>query len=232
MSQQTTVQISRELLKQQRVLNLLDDELLSQVMQVSRFHRYAKHENVLRKGSVNDWLGILLRGRLQVIDTLVSGVEVGINFIEAGNFFGEITVIDRQPRSASLMASTECDIIQIPGDVARQLFFRYPPVAEAIQVHLTHVMRRTNELRSLLSMQNVFQRTCALIQYFMRPAPGGLIHIEQMPTHQELAIMVNTSRETVSRALSELSRLGIVEKDGRRLIIREPEQLAALVSAH
>ena len=56
-------------------------------------------------------------------------------------------------------------------------------------------------------------------------APGGLVVINNMPTQKEIAIMVNTSRETVSRALHYLIQEKIVEKDLRRLIVRKPDKL-------
>ena len=62
----------------------------------------------------------------------------------------------------------------------------------------------------------------------MEQAPGGMWVINDLPTHQEIAIMVNTSRETVTRALSSLVAAGVVEKDMRRLLIRKPDALKRL----
>ena len=90
-------------------------------------------------------------------------------------------------------------------------------------------IRSAANYRTILSIPSAFQRVFALLNQFAKSAPGGLVVIEKMPTQQEIAIMVNTSRETVSRAISELIRLGVVEKDLRRLIIRKPDVLRALV---
>jgi DNA-binding IclR family transcriptional regulator len=95
--------------------------------------------------------------------------------------------------------------------------------------HCTDLIRRMSDLRSLQAIPNAFTRVFALINYFKIIGPGGLEVIEDAPTQQEMAIMVNTSRETVSRAISELMRMGVVEKDLRRLIIRKPEILRMLV---
>ena len=143
------VEFSTEELKRLPLLALLDSSSLDQLISASRIQAYPKHHLVLVKGVINDWLGILIKGHLQVVDISVCGVEVGLNILVPGNFFGEITVIDRQPRSASLVALTPCVVLQIPGDIARQLFFGYPPVAEAMQIHFVSVMRRMNEFRSL-----------------------------------------------------------------------------------
>ena len=223
-----SIRLSAEQLKRIPLLSVLEPKVFEELMRLSRYQHYPRRSSVVMKGVVSDWLGLLIKGRIQVIDTLPNGMEVGLNILEEGAFFGEVAVIDRAARSATLIAMAPCDVIQVPGEVARQLLFRYPPVAEFIQRHFTAVVRRMNELRALLSLQNAPQRIQALLCYIMREAPGSLVHIETLPTHQELAIMVNTSRETVTRALNELANLGVVEKDGRRLIIRQPEVLRQL----
>ena len=69
-----------------------------------------------------------------------------------------------------------------------------------------------------------------LLNQFVKATPSGLVVIEKMPTQQEMAIMVNTSRETVSRALHTLLNKGVVEKDLRRLIVRQPLELRRMAS--
>jgi DNA-binding GntR family transcriptional regulator len=60
--------------------------------------------------------------------------------------------------------------------------------------------------------------------------PGGLVAIQNLPKQQEIAIMINTSRETVSRAIAHLVATGVLEKDFRRLIVRDPNRLRRLAS--
>jgi CRP/FNR family cyclic AMP-dependent transcriptional regulator len=86
-----------------------------------------------------------------------------------------------------------------------------------------------SDLRALQAMPNAYQRVYALLSYVKEDAPGGLQVINDMPTHQEVAIMVNTSRETVTRALGRLKGAGIIRKDGRRMIIHQPDSLRHLV---
>ncbi|MEN9313884.1 MAG: hypothetical protein RIS35_277, partial [Pseudomonadota bacterium] len=146
-----------------------------------------------------------------------------------GGFFGELSVIDRRPRSATLVALAPAVVIQVPGDAARRLFFEYPPVAEALMQHLARSIRRMSDLRALQAMPGAFQRVYALLGYVSEAGPGGLQVIDDVPTHQEISIMVNTSRETVTRAIAQLLRSGVVEKDRRRLIIRDPAALERLI---
>lgn len=228
-TEKQSIRISRELLRRMPVLGLLTDAQVDQVMAASRLVSYPKRATVVRKGSEYDHLAFLVSGKVQVVDYLPDGREFGLNIIQAGGFFGELSVIDRQPRSASLVALTPASVIQVPGDVARRLFYELPPVAEAMMRHLARAVRRMSDLRALQAMPGAFQRVYALLSYVKEIAPSGLQLINDMPTHQEIAIMVNTSRETVTRAIARLIEGGVVEKDMRRLIIRKPELLERLV---
>jgi CRP-like cAMP-binding protein len=224
----TSASIPRELLRKLPILGLLPDDLLTRVMSASRLVRFRKKATVILKGQSLDHLSLLIAGKLQVIDHLTDGREIGLNIIQAGNFFGELAVVDRQPRSATLIALTPAMVIQVPGEVARKLFFEYPPVAKTMMAHFARVIRRGNDLRSLLSLPNSFQRVFALLDYIKQKGPENTLLIDDLPTHQEIAIMANTSRETVTRALSMLTASGIVQKQARQLLIRKPVALKRL----
>jgi CRP-like cAMP-binding protein len=217
--------IPRAALRKLPILGLLSDDLLARVMSASRLVHFRKRATVVLKGQSLDHLAILINGKLQIVDHLANGQEIGLSIIQAGSFFGELALIDHQPRSASLIALTPSAVIQVPGEVARKLFFEYPPVAEAMMVHFARIIRRGNELRSLLALSNSFQRVFALLDHITEQGPDGGSMIDDMPTHQDIAIMANTSRETVTRALSMLAGSAIIEKRGRQLLIRNPEAL-------
>ncbi|NBY52485.1 MAG: cyclic nucleotide-binding domain-containing protein, partial [Betaproteobacteria bacterium] len=108
------VQISKDLLRSQPLLKLLDDELLAQVMAHSRYMNVPKRTMLMMKGAGDDWLGSCSTA-IQVVDMLHNGREVGLNIIRPGSFFGELSCIDRRPRSATLVAMTPCHLIQVPA---------------------------------------------------------------------------------------------------------------------
>lgn len=226
---QAPATLSPALLRQLNLLNLLDDTQLAHVAAHARLIHHPRRTTVVMKGRGIDYLGFLVAGKLQVVDVLPDGKEFGLNLIEQGQFFGELSVIDLRPRSASVIALTPVTVVHVPGDVAREIFYYVPAVARALMEHLAATVRRMSELRALQSLPHAQQRVYALLQYIKREGPGGLQFIDDMPTHQEAAIMVNTSRETVTRALARLKSAGVIHKDLRRLIIRRPELLQRLL---
>ncbi len=184
-----------------------------------------KGQAILRKGEQAEHLLFLLSGRLQAVDITEDGREIGLSFLMAGDYFGELSVIDGLPRSATVVACEPSIYALLARDQALDLMHNNPLVAERMFKRLAVGIRRASNFRTILGIPNAFQRVYALLDYLAQAGPGGLVVIERLPTQQEISIMVNTSRETVSRAIHVLLQGGVVEKDLRRLIVRKPQEL-------
>ena len=210
------------------IFSSLSDAQLEEVRQVTRLRRYERREVVCRKDEPADGLYLLFSGQLQVMEIAEHGHEVGLNLIKPGTFFGELSVIDDRARSATVVAIEPSAIGIVPQVAARELFYKQPATAEAMMRHLTTVVRSMTDFRVLLGLPSAFQRVYSLLNQLGRPQPGGLMVIQQLPKQHEVAIMVNTSRETVSRAIAQLIAEGVLEKDFRRLIVRRPQRLREL----
>ena len=209
----------------------VDQETLNTVASFLRISEFPRGGRVLDKGSTGEHLLFTLSGRLQVVDLTVDGKEIGLNFLGAGDYFGELSIIDGLPRSASVVACERSLVASLPRSQALHLIYHCPLVAERLLKRMAATVRMAANYRTILGMPSAPQRIFALLNQFSKVAPGGLVVIDNMPTQQEIAIMVNTSRETVSRALHILIQNGVVEKDLRRLIIRLPDRLRQAVSS-
>ena len=180
---------------------------------------------VIHKGGSGDHLLFLLSGQLQAVDVTEDGREIGLSIISPGDYFGDLAVIDGLPRSASIVACETSIVAYLPRVQALDLIYNNPLVAERMLKRMASKIRLASNYRAILGIPNAFHRVFALLNQFVKTAPGGLVVIDKMPTQQEIAIMANTSRETVSRAIHTLIKQGVVEKDMRRLIVRMPEAL-------
>src|SRR4051812_9546256 len=208
----------------------LPEEELKVTASLLRLKNFGRRELVCRKEDLADGLYLLFTGLLQAVDIAEDGREIGLNLIKPGNFFGELSVIDGEPRSAHVIALQPSVVGVIPQAAARDVFYRLPGTAEAMMKHLASLVRDLSAFRTLLGIPNAQQRVYALLQQLGQQMPGGLVVIQNMPKQQEMAIMINTSRETVSRAIAHLVQTGVVEKDFRRLIVRDPNRLRRLAT--
>ena len=204
------------------LLSDLSDEEILRVKSHIRIRQYAKREVVLQKGAPGDSLLFLLTGSLQVIDITEDGRAIGLRLLQPGDFFGEIAVINGSMRSASVVALT-------PVLVALHLFSHSPSVANQMLRFLAEKVQRDSEFRALLSIHNTSRRIFTFLDLLKEKKEGGVHVVENLPTHQDIANMINTSRETVTRALLVLVQQGIVEKGAHRLVIVKPEALQKLI---
>lgn len=220
---------SVEVLAKIPLLHALKPELLAQLSSVIQLREVVKQDCLLHKGDQGNGLIFLLHGRLLVVDVTPEGKQIGLNFLVSGDFLGELAIIDNLPRSATVVAVTTSQVAILPKAHAKRLIFENPIVAERMMQHVALRLRASTDYRTLLGIPNAFQRVLSLMQMLAKPDPGKLMTIEDMPTHEQIALMVNTSRETVTRAMQVLNDEKVIEKDNHRLIIRFPNKLHLII---
>ena len=213
------------------LFNSLPSERLSELAGVAQERTVAKREVVLQKGATAQFLCFLAEGRLQGIDFTVDGREVGIYFIDPGDYFGELAVIDGRDQPEFIVSVARSRVIFIPRQIVRPLLFSDPSIAEQVGSKLAKRLRDSATQRKILGMANPLQRIAAqltqLAQQSAQAAQAAKNNavILNVPTHQELAIMINLSRETVTRAFQVLQAKGLVIREGNNLVIQRPDQM-------
>jgi CRP/FNR family transcriptional regulator, cyclic AMP receptor protein len=208
----------------------LTPEEVAQIKPELRFRHYNKREVVLHKGGNGDALLFLLSGQLQVVDITEDGRAVGLRILAPGDFFGEIALINNSTRSASVVATSDVLVAFLPAATALHLFSHSPSVAQQMLRHLAQKIQRDSEFRAVLSINNTARRIYTYLSLLQKKQEDGApAVVENLPTHQDIANMINTSRETVTRALLTLVQQGIVQKEANRLVILDPQALQKLV---
>ncbi|MCB4811871.1 Crp/Fnr family transcriptional regulator [Methylovorus menthalis] len=208
------------------LLQGLPQPLLEEYYRYFRMFRIEKKNFVCHKGDEAGELFFLLSGRLMVVDISAEGRQTGLSFISPGDYFGELSVLDDLPRAASILAVSESLIAALPKSKVNTLVNHVPKVAERMLKDMCHRMRVVTDFRCLLGVPNAYSRVFLLISRMA----SNQSYVEHFPSHQQVAIMVNTSRETVSRALGLLVSEGVVEKESMRLVVKKPETLNRMAS--
>lgn len=203
----------------------LDDESFTVLSNSCLFKRLSRGDSVCNKGDVSNGLFVLVRGELQVFEVSRDGQEVGLNLLKGPTVFGELGVIDGAPRSADIAALTAAEVAIVPRAVLMQAFCHSPAAALAMFRHLTGIVRRLTHHQSVLALPSATQRVCAmLVELGSRHSPQGALAFD-LPKQRDLASMVNTTRETVSRTLGLLLDQGVVERSKGRLLVLRPDVL-------
>ncbi|EIJ34266.1 Crp/Fnr family transcriptional regulator [Thiothrix nivea] len=215
-------------LKQITLLEELDDDWLEKLTHQVVVRKYPKRQTVLQKGCSSGDLLFLLNGSLQVVDYTEDGREVVLHTVCPGDYFGELSVIDGQPRSASVVASEVSMVGFLQKKYALELFYHCPPVAKKVIERFAYIIRQASNRQVLLNISSAYTRVYVILMQ-MAERSSESDKIEHLPTQKELASMVNTSRETVSRAIQALKKQGIIRTDKHQLIILKKNALRALI---
>lgn len=170
-------------------------------------------------------------GKVRVSIYAMSGKEVTFRDIDAGEFFGEFAAIDGKPRSANVVAVTDALVAVMSGLVLWEVLEEHPPVAAFLLKHVTAKARALSERVYEYSALSVRNRIHAELLRSARRDLGedNKAVISPAPTHAEIASRVGTHREAVSRELSVLARDGLIERQGRTLLIHDMVALERMV---
>ena len=149
----------------------------------------------------------------------------------AGEVFGEYPAIDGGPRSASVEARTRCAVASMPAGAFQELLATEPKVAQALLPQLVTKIRalttRVYEFSTLAVKNRIQAELLRLANLASRE--GKSARIIPAPTHVEIASRVSTHREAVTRELNRLCRIGIAERQGSALLVKDIERLAEMV---
>jgi CRP/FNR family transcriptional regulator, cyclic AMP receptor protein len=159
------------------------------------------------------------------------GKGVIFDDLAPGDIFGEYAAIDGAPRSTSVEARTDCVIASMSAVAFRDILQSEPAVTLALARHLVVKVRELTTRIYEFSALAVRNRIQAEVLRIAKPAPrqGKSACIATAPTHSEIASRVSTHREAVTRELNRLSRIGVVERCGGALIVKDVDRLAAMV---
>jgi CRP/FNR family transcriptional regulator, cyclic AMP receptor protein len=171
---------------------------------------------------------IINNGVVHVAVMTSEGKNTILATLKRGDFFGEMTLLDGEPRSASVIAAQDCDLFLLYRRVFHDILQRFPKIAVHLLTEMSKRLRRANHHINTLSMMSVYGRVADVLVQIAKDQgirAKDMILIYNRPTHQTIANMAGTSRETVSRILSQLQKKRYIAIDGKKLIILNEKKL-------
>jgi CRP/FNR family cyclic AMP-dependent transcriptional regulator len=224
--------VTPELLSTFPILKPLPHEILSELAALSNLRKFARRGIVLNAGVREEAVCFLFEGRLQGVDFTIDGREVGLYFVEPGDFCGDLGLFDHGTQPEYVIALTSAVTVFIPMDSLRDVMLQQPEIFKVLGQRLAARLRQMTRQRSLLGLPNIGQRVCCQLWMLLEAdEKGGRSppQITNPPTHMEIAIMLNLSRETVTRVFQTLQARQIVKRDGPAcLLITDADALKAL----
>lgn len=190
--------------------------------------KFSNGSVVLRDKESSDGVFLIAEGAVIARTFSISGKEVNFVKLECGDIFGEFSAIDQGERSASIAAVADCMIGKMRSADFRSLILQDPGFALRFCEHLVAKNRQISQRLFEYAALSVSQRICKELLRLAEPGPHDALVIDLLPTHQYLANNLGTHREAVSRELSRLTAQGLLQAEGRRMLIPHPGNLKAL----
>lgn len=185
---------------------------------------------ILEQGQVPDGLYVVLRGRVNLVRPGGGHRDLILMTVGPGDVIGEMCVFDRMQSATAAIAAVPVEILRIPAEVVAAHLRREPETMMRLMHLVTEKLSDTESVASSLALQDVEQRLRrTLVRLAQRQgrrsstSPGWIL--APVPTQSELARMVGSCRETVSRTLSAMARDGLLSSSGRRMIL-DPRMLS------
>ena len=189
----------------------------------------ARGHAVFSEGDAGDRLFVILDGKVKISRAAADGRENLLAVLGAAEMFGELSLFDPGPRTASATTVTTSTLASLDHDDLRPLLIERPGVAVQLLKALAQRLRRTNEAMADLVFTDVPGRVAkALLDLSAKfgVPEDGATRVRHDLTQEELAQLVGASRETVNKALSEFAHRGWLRIEGRSVLLLDPERLA------
>jgi len=203
----------QKIIKAVPLFSELDDIEIDAIAALVSTQKYPKKMLIVQEGESGDSMFIILEGSVKISSYAADGREVVLSLLEQGAFFGEMVLLDAEPRSATVMTMEETELGRIRRADFERLMLQMPQLTRKLLAEMVSRLRRTSSVLERVSTMDVPQRLYNYLRdYCLRfGSPDANSGFEiKLPTHQLVADQLSTSRETISRAISALKKEGII----------------------
>ena len=203
---------------------------LKKLRRIAVIRNFKNGERIFDENTSGDRLYVVLSGRVKIF-TILGKKKKTLAYLEKGEFFGEMALLDMEPRSASSMAMARSELLVIKKKDFKQLLEHYPELSLRIMKTLSKRLRQADKDIEALAFGDVLERIASTL--LQLAAKYGEITENgceiQMPlNHLDIAEIAGTGREMVSRTLSRFRRLRIISYDERSLKVIDAQKLKLL----
>ena len=206
-------------------LDIISDKMISRA--------YEKGQMILLEESQGETFFIIVSGAVKVTRLSDDGREVILAILGESDFFGEMSLLDGEGRSANIVANEDAEVLTLSRRDFLDCLETYPKIAIALLEELAIRLRKSDQHIESLSLSDSEHRIAITLIRFAQELgtiKQGDVKISNLPFQQDIANMAGTSRETVSRTLKLLEEKDLIKKHGKDLIIYKFDEFRQLFS--
>jgi CRP/FNR family cyclic AMP-dependent transcriptional regulator len=212
--------VSPAVLKAVPLFSSLQEEQLRMLTTMVSRRSASRGTTIMAGGDATDSLYIVLSGRLKVMMSDSDGKEVILTILGPGEFFGEMGLIDDEPRSASVVSIEPCELLYIAKRDFKKCIAENHDMAMEVMRSLVRRLREADRKIGSLALLDVYGRVARLLLDMAENVNGEKIVTKRLPK-QDIAKMIGASREMVSRVMKDLQTGGYIEMRGSNIVLRD-----------
>ena len=213
----------QELLRTVPIFSELSEADIASLARLTSHRSCPKDTVVFFENEEGDSFFIIVDGRIKVTILGDDGREVILSVLGRGDFFGEMALLDNEPRSATAIAVEDTELLSLHRNDFQSVLSDNRSIMSALIKILTARLRRANHQISTLALLDVYGRVARVIVDTARDEgkrlKDGRIAFRRA-THQEIANRIGTTRETVTRMLKDLERQGLIHIEGKEVVVQ------------
>ena len=212
--------VTTDVLRSVPLFSSMQHDQLSALASCATLRRYPRSTLILRAGEETDGLYVMLSGRAKVLIPDDEGHEVILAVLAQRDFFGEMGLLDDQPRSASVETLEPCELLRLGKmEFLRSLHDNFELAMRIIRALVKRLREADRQIESL-ALMDVYGRVARVLLNLSENVDGKRV-VGKAPPKQEIARMIGASREMVSRVMKDLQLGGYIEPRGSSILLRD-----------
>jgi len=211
------IKLLKEILANIPLFSNLTAEGIDNVAKLTQIQTCLKNASVINEGDISDSLHIILSGRAKVFFNDEQGEELTLQNLSEGDYFGEMSLLDNSPRSASITISEDASVAIISKDNFMQCMHQYPDIAINLSIELSRRLRLTTDNLKDIALTDGYSRITKTLLHMAELKKDKRV-IPRKLSHKEIANMAGTSREMATRILDDLTRGGYLSFEDEKTV--------------
>ncbi|MBI4830523.1 MAG: Crp/Fnr family transcriptional regulator [Candidatus Lindowbacteria bacterium] len=224
-----------DLLRKVDVFGELSERHLRQIVSLVSYHRFSEKQVIYMPSDPRARLYAILSGRVKLTQVSPEGKELVLCVLGKGDVFGELCLFDEGPHSTLATALEDAEIFSVKCSDLAKFMAEDPALVTALGKHVGERLRTLEQKLSDFAFKDVAQRLASLIvdlaQDYGEKAVSGEYVIEMKITHQDLAGLIGSTRETTTTTLNQFRDKGLIEFKRGRIMVLDVERLERMANS-
>ncbi len=213
------LEMVKEALAANPLFSGLEEFYLDDLLEVGELKYWPGGSQVICEGDMGEAVYFIVSGRAKVTLYSEQGREIVLSVLKKGDMFGEMSIMDEKPRSANVETVKELKCLVVRKDAFLKYLGVHHRVYRTMFAYLTTRLREATRKIGGLALLDVCGRIAHTLIGMAKPSEDDQIVTIERPTHEELAAMIGSSREVVSRALKKMSNEGYIKIEKKHILL-------------